>query len=395
MLKQAVFLVGGMGTRLGEITRATPKPLVEVDGRPFLDYLLDEAARHGFSDIVLLAGHHGDQVIQAYDGRKVHGATVRVLREPSPMGTGGAITFALPHLDETFLLANGDSFFDINLRALPLPEPGGMTMALRRVAEGGRYGNVRFEGGKVLSFHQPAENVSGPINAGIYIMHCGFFDGAPDGAFSLEGVMFPLRAGERRIGGRVVEGWFIDIGVPDDLSRSREEMRRRVTRPAVFFDRDGVLNEEINYLHRAEDVRWMPGAREAVRAANDAGCFVFVVTNQAGVAKGRYPESAVTVLHDWMARELAAVGAHVDAFEYCPHHVDGVVAAYARPCRRRKPEPGMIEDLLRDWPVDKAASLLVGDKDSDIEAAQAAGIPGHLYDGGNLQALVTKFLPPR
>lgn len=395
MLKQAVFLVGGMGTRLGEITRATPKPLVEVGGRPFLDYLLGEAARHGFSDIVLLAGHHGDQVIQGYDGRKVHGATVRVLREPAPMGTGGAITFVLPHLDELFLLANGDSFFDINLRALALPEPAGMTMALCRVAEGGRYGNVRFEDGKVLSFHQPAENVGGPINAGVYVMHRGFFSGAPEGAFSLEGALFPIRANERRIAGDVFEGWFIDIGVPDDLARARQEIRRRVTRPAVFFDRDGVLNVEVNYLHRAEDFRWMPGAREAIRAVNDAGCLAFVVTNQAGVARGLYPESAVMALHGWMAEMLAESGAHVDAFEYCPHHEEGMLPAYAKPCRRRKPEPGMIEDLLQVWPVDKAASFLIGDKDSDIAAAQAAGVDGHLYTGGDLRALVAKLLPRR
>jgi len=91
LLNQAVFLVGGLGTRLKDRTRATPKPLLEVGGRPFLEYLLDEAARHGFSEILLLAGHFGQQVQERYDGRDWRGARIKVLCEPEPLGTGGAI----------------------------------------------------------------------------------------------------------------------------------------------------------------------------------------------------------------------------------------------------------------------------------------------------------------
>lgn len=160
----------------------------------------------------------------------------------------------------------------------------------------------------------------------------------------------------------------------------------------MFFDRDGTLNRDVGYLHRPEAFEWLEGAKTAIRLCNEAGYFVFVVTNQAGVARGHYEESDVDKLHNWIGQELAREGAHVDAFEYCPHHIDGVRPEYRRACRRRKPEPGMILDLLANWPVDKAASFLIGNTQSDLDAATAAGIAAHLYEGGDLAAFVAARL---
>ncbi len=160
-------------------------------------------------------------------------------------------------------------------------------------------------------------------------------------------------------------------------------------RPAVFFDRDGVLNrDESGYTHRPEDLRWMEGAVEAVRHANACGWHVFVVTNQSGVARGFYDEAAVERFHEAMARDLAAAGARVDAFRYCPYHPDGTVPAYRRDDPGRKPRPGMILDLMAEWPVDAARSLLIGDKTSDVEAAAAAGLRGFLFEGGDLSVFL-------
>jgi D,D-heptose 1,7-bisphosphate phosphatase len=395
VLKQAVFLVGGLGTRLKDRTRNTPKPLLDVGGLPFIEYLMREAARHGFTDIVLISGHLGDQVQALYDGKTIGEARVRVLREPQPLGTGGALRFALPHLDEYFLLSNGDSFFDINLRAVTEPSmlvKGGAAMALRAVADDARYGRVRFEDGMVKSFHAPEEGRGGPINGGIYGISRDVIARIGEGAVSLEGAIFPQLASEGLLRGHLFDAYFIDIGVPHDFEKADAELADHFRRPAVFFDRDGVLNRDIGYLHRPQDFEWLPGAREAVRLCNDRGWLAFVVTNQAGVARGYYDESGVRDLHRWMNEQLADSGAHIDAFEYCPHHVEGTVAGYVKPCRRRKPGPGMIEDLLAAWPVDKARSFLVGDKDSDIAAAAAAGIAGHAVTGGSLRDQIAALL---
>ena len=133
-------------------------------------------------------------------------------------------------------------------------------------------------------------------------------------------------------------------------------------RPAVFFDRDGVLNEDTGYAFEPEDFRWIAGAREAVKAANDAGYFTFVVTNQSGIARGFYNEIHVENLHRWMAEDLARIGAHIDAFEYCPFHPEAPIERYRRNSDRRKPGAGMINALLARFPVDVGRSILVGDK---------------------------------
>jgi D-glycero-D-manno-heptose 1,7-bisphosphate phosphatase len=163
-------------------------------------------------------------------------------------------------------------------------------------------------------------------------------------------------------------------------------------KPAVFFDRDGVLNQDTGYVFEVSQLRWIDGAREAVKAANDAGYFAFVVTNQSGVARGFYEESHVETLHRHMADDLARIGAHIDAFEYCPYHPEAVVERYRRVSCRRKPAPGMIRDLLQRFPVDASRSFLIGDKCTDLEAARAAGIKGYLFDGNNVENFLRSVL---
>ena len=118
---------------------------------------------------------------------------------------------------------------------------------------------------------------------------------------------------------------------------------------------------------------------------NEAGYYVLVVTNQAGVARGYYDEVQVSAFHAHMQDQLAEIGAHIDAFYYCPFHPDARIASYrVADHPDRKPNPGMILRALTEWRVDRTSSFLVGNNDSDILAAQRAGLPGMLYVGGDL-----------
>jgi D-glycero-D-manno-heptose 1,7-bisphosphate phosphatase len=167
---------------------------------------------------------------------------------------------------------------------------------------------------------------------------------------------------------------------------------QQVLRPAVFFDRDGVLNHEVGYLFESRKLVWIDGAREAVKAVNDLGYLAFVVTNQSGVARGFYDEDHVRALHAWMADEFARIGARIDAFEYCPFHPEGTVERYRQHSHRRKPAPGMITDLLERFPVDVERSFLVGDQPTDIAAARAAGLKGYLFSGPDLELFLKPLL---
>jgi D-glycero-D-manno-heptose 1,7-bisphosphate phosphatase len=397
VLRQAVILVGGLGTRLGERTKATPKPMLPVGGRPFLDTLIDEIARYDvFDEILLLAGHKAESILARYDGTVRGRARLAVSLEQAPLGTAGALVHAAGLLQERFLLLNGDSFFDFNILDLATRASAGLVhMALRANVVGDRFGRVVLDGDRVRSFIAPGQGATGPVNAGVYVVDRSILARVGGLPASLEQDVFPALAAAGTMTGTSYRGYFIDIGIPEDFARADVELTEQLRRPAVFFDRDGVLNHDTGYTFEAGKLQWIEGAREAVKAVNDAGYFAFVVTNQSGVARGFYEESHVHALHRWMADEMATIGAHIDAFEYCPDHPDGTVERYSRVSIRRKPGPGMITDLLGRFSVNTDDSILIGDKPSDLEAARAAGLQGHLFSGGNLEAFVRMHLPRR
>jgi D-glycero-D-manno-heptose 1,7-bisphosphate phosphatase len=164
----------------------------------------------------------------------------------------------------------------------------------------------------------------------------------------------------------------------------------RERKPAVFLDRDGVLNVDHGYVARRADFQWVEGAIAAVRALNEAGYYVFVTTNQSGIARGFYAVDDMHKLHEFMADELALAGARIDDIRFCPFHPEGTIDAYRRMSDWRKPGPGMILDLMQQWPVELEGSALIGDKEADMEAARAAGIRGLLFSGGNLEDFVRR-----
>ncbi len=385
MISQCVILVGGLGTRLGALTRATPKPLLPVGSRPFLDYLIERAARFGFTEVILLAGYLGDQMLARYAGKhRIAGrdVAVRVVVESEPAGTGGALRYLDGVADEFFVLMNGDSWLDLDLRAfaenLPIP-PAAVKIALRRLDSAGRYGSVVLKEGRITDFDAAGSGGSdGFINAGVYLASRSLIGEVRQKVCSLERDTFVRMAGEGKLAGEVSSGFFIDIGTTDDYARSARALLENIRRPAVFFDRDGVLNRDAGYTYRPDDLHWNDGAIAAVKAVNDAGWYAFVVSNQAGIGHGLYSENDVDHFHRHMDAAMAKEGAHIDEYVYCPFHPEAKLEVYRQVSPHRKPAPGMILDLLARWPVDAEKSFLVGDKEIDLQAASAAAIGGSL-----------------
>lgn len=394
--KQAVVLVGGQGTRLGAWTKHTPKPMLPVGGRPFLEYLIWNLSRHGIHEIILSCGYLGEQIANHFKGKEGRWgkACIRCFIEPKPLGTGGALRFLAAELEEHFLLLNGDSIFDINYLDIPLlskiPSHASVIVALRHVPDASRYGRVEMAKGQITHFLEKSQSpCPGLINAGVYWINRDVVARFPEGASAIERDLFPLLVSEGTLFGKVYEDYFIDIGVPDDYHRAGLELTSWKRKPTVFLDRDGVINVDHGYVHTPDRFEWIAGAPQAIQWCNNHGYLVVIVTNQSGIARGYYNEAQFHALTAWMQSELATIGAHIDATYYCPHHPTEGIETLRIACHCRKPNPGMLERALSEWEVDIERSLLIGDKPSDIEAAQRVGLVGHLFPGGHLDTFLT------
>jgi D-glycero-D-manno-heptose 1,7-bisphosphate phosphatase len=163
--------------------------------------------------------------------------------------------------------------------------------------------------------------------------------------------------------------------------------------PAVFFDRDGVLNEDTGYPHLEEHLTLIPGAADAIRRLNGLGYMAVIVTNQSGVARRLFTIDQMHGFNDLVVRRLGTKGARIGAVYACPFHSDGSDPDWVHPDHPdRKPNPGMILRAIEDHNIDPARSFLIGDRQSDLEAARRAGIPGFLFTGGNLDDFVVELL---
>jgi D-glycero-D-manno-heptose 1,7-bisphosphate phosphatase len=399
-IRQCAVLVGGLGSRLGALTRSRPKPLLECGDRPFLAWLMRELVRFGVEEFVLLSGYLADEIRAAVEplaARLPRPVRIVISQEAEPCGTGGALAHAAGLLDERFLLCNGDSVLLTNLTPLLCAAAADDSVMghvlLRQVPDATRFGVVKLAGAGVITefAERPAPGEAGLINAGLYVFDRRILSELA-AKCSLEKDILPRLAARGVLRGLPAEGFFIDIGIPEDLARAGEELPARLKRPALLLDRDGTLNVDHGYVGTIERFEWIPGAKAAVRRATEAGWHVFVVTNQSGVARGLYDEAAVADLHRWMCEEIRREGGNIDDIRYCPYHTDGTVDAYRRESDWRKPAPGMILDLMRAWELAPERCLMVGDQPTDIAAAEAAGIASFHFPGGNLDRAIAPLI---
>lgn len=367
-MREAIVLAGGFGTRLAHIVSDVPKPMAPVCDRPFIRYILDDLQKKGVERIVLAVGYKAD-VIETYFGTHYRGMQIVYSRENTPLYTGGAIKKALVQcMSERVLVVNGDTYFDVALEKL-YAEAADIIIALKRMRNFERYGTVKMQEGRICSFEEKHPCVEGLINGGVYLVRRELLEGMPE-RFSFETDYLEKQLLNISIRGVESDGYFIDIGIPEDYALAQESMRLLASKnKAVFFDRDGTINRDVHYLYRPEDMHFIDGIPSFIKKWNDWNYKVIVVTNQAGIARGYYTEDDMRVLHRYMNECLNEYGAHVDAFYFCPHHPD-----FTGTCHCRKPEPGMIEDAIREFDLDPAQCILFGDKPWDVEAGERCGI---------------------
>ena len=376
---EAIVLAGGLGTRLRGVVDDLPKCLAPVAGRPFLDYLFDALKQYGFSRVVLSVGYKSDFIENWAAGRDWPFELVFAV-ETEPLGTGGAIRYALGKCSSgEVIVFNGDTFFPADPSSLNFQSP--VCVALKPMRNFERYGAVELSSGRITAFHEKAPVAEGLINGGVYAINRKLLDlSAFPEKFSFERDYLEPACKRGELAGAVSDSYFIDIGVPEDFARAQKELpewqetmrvRREVLdSPAefLFLDRDGVINRHLkdDYVKSWGEFEFRPGMPEFFAGFAERFRRIVIVTNQRGVGKGLMSSEDLSDIHIRM----------IDAIEKAGGKIDAILVATGIDDPRRKPAPTMFREACDLFPeIRPEASVMVGDSPSDQAFAAAASIP--------------------
>ncbi|MFO0985781.1 MAG: sugar phosphate nucleotidyltransferase [Alphaproteobacteria bacterium] len=335
-VRQAVIVAGGRGTRLGAIAADTPKPLLDVGGRPFVEHLLFELGRIGIEEVLLLVGPHRAAFTRALRPARRSGPRLALISEPAPAGTAGALWHARRRLAPRFFLLNGDSILDGNLlrlaAAMAEDRAAAGAVAALAVPDSARYGRIACAGDRIEAFREKGAGGPGLVNAGVYL-----FDRervlrqVARPPLSLERDVLPALAAEGALRAVRFAGRVIDIGLPDSLAEARELFPAWHRRPGAIVE----LGALVAAGGAAARTRWQKGAAGALRRLNDAGYYAIVLAP--GVARA-------AALRRRLNAALQREGAHIDAL-------------YA--ARSNSAFDALLESARAEWLIAEAGGLLV------------------------------------
>lgn len=389
MIEQVVILAGGLGTRLKSVLGDVPKPMAPIAGKPFLEYLLELLKENGFTKFLLLVGHKKESIIEYFQDGSRFGVQIAYSIEKEPKGTAGALFNAWDLLQDEFLLVNGDTFFDVQydiLRKFVSEMHASAVVVLRYSRDTLRYGFVDIDDDyKVKNFIEkgqlPVGRIDGYINGGIYYFKKTileqFYRNFGDKSVSLETQILPTLSMEGKLHGLPMGGKFIDIGVPEDYWNAQKIIPSWLgleRKPCLFIDRDGTIIEDPGYVH-GEKLNFKQDAIEIMKKAKSEGNLLIIITNQAGVAKGKFTEEESIKTTEAVISYLAKKGVVVDGYYYCPFHPDGIVEKYKKFSLLRKPNPGMILQACEDFRIDIERSIVVGDN-PEVDMIKLFGLGG-------------------
>lgn len=416
---QAVIMAGGKGTRLSPVTGDIPKPMVKINGKPLLEYQIENLKDCGITDVVLVIGYFVD-VIKDYFGDgsgispstgKLFGVNIRYYSEETPLGTAGALGKIKARLQENFILLFGDLFTCIDFRRFirfhkekkadatlfvhPNSHPYDSDIVITDSDSkiiGWSYKNTERE-----------EYYKNLVNAGIYVLDqkiAGYVSDIQLGGkekVDLEkdviSKLFEVR--NYRIYGYQSSEYVKDLGTPERLEAVTKDFfsgicqKRNLSnrQKCIFLDRDGTVNKYVGFLRTAEQMELTPTAADAIRKINGSEYLAVIVTNQPVIARGECSFEELERIHNKMYTLLGNEGAYLDGLYFCPHHpeggFDGEVKELNIDCNCRKPKIGLLKMAAKELNIDLGKSWFVGDTYQDIQTGINAGMKTILLCSGD------------
>ena len=393
---QVVVLMGGLGTRLKEYTKECPKALVDICGKPFFDYQLELLCAWGFKRFLFLIGYRAEMIEEHYGDGSESGITIEYCYDGEELlGTGGAVRRAYDLLDDDFMLIYGDSFMDIDyaqtIYRYNKAKERGQRAIMTVLNNNNRFdkSNVVARDGNIVLYdkHNPTPEMD-YIDYGVCIYEKSLFDAYEIGkAFDIAEIQNKLSV-EGKLAAHVVTKRFYEIGSPSSMQEFIEYAQHRFNEahPAMFLDRDGVINEIVynedtellDSPLSIEQYEFLDGVADAIKKFRDKGYYVFVITNQPGAAKGKATLTRLYDINTYMIEKLEEDGAEIDDLFMCPHYTKKLKLTkeefLIKACNCRKPKPGLIYMAMRKYNIDMSRSFMVGDSYTDVVAGTAAGL---------------------
>lgn len=422
---KVIIMAGGMGTRIQSVRADVPKPMIEICGKPILQYQIENLKACGLTDITIGVGHLG-HVIKEYfgDGSKF-GVNISYFTEDRPLGTAGALFKMLDGkacgevqtktvIDDDFLLLCGDVIFDIDfnrfiafhkehkawasLMAHPNGHPYDSSLLVTEVLPPDQAGGLPVNTHRVIKWMAKEDErtyYKNLVNAGLQLISPellretikNFVPRHPETPDKIDldrDVLKPnIKSG--KIFAYETPEYIKDMGTPDryyeteaDIKSGKVHSRNLSQKQkAIFLDRDGTINKSNGFITKPEQFELIPGVTEAVKKINKSGYLAIVITNQPVIARGDCTFEDLAEIHAKMETELGKKGAFIDGLYFCPHHTDkgfaGERPEYKCNCECRKPKPGLILKASSDYNIDLSQSYMVGDGKNDIEAGKLAG----------------------
>jgi histidinol-phosphate phosphatase family protein len=370
---QAVILAGGRGTRLKPLTDTRPKPMVEVLGKPFLAYQIEQLREQGFKKILLLLGYL-PEVVQEYCGNGSRwGVKVEYSISAAEDETARRLKLAQDLIDPCFLLLYCDNYWPMSIekmwpRFLASRAPAMITVYTNK--DGYTRNSVRVDTDGYVAIYD--KSCASPGLQGVEISYAlinkAVLQLLPGNNMSVEEALYSRLAENRQLAAYVTDHRYYSVGALHRLPLTESFFAHRLN---VILDRDGVLNKRRprgQYVRHWSEFEWLPGALEALQLLKEANYRVAIVSNQAGIGRGVMNEADLLQIHDRMRADASAAGGRIDEIYYCPHD-------WEAGCDCRKPKPGMLFQAQRDLNLDLSRTVFVGDDERDGEAADQAGCP--------------------
>lgn len=417
---KAVIMAGGRGTRIASINSLVPKPMIEICGKPILEYQLNCLKSQGVNDITLVIGYLGDKIKEYFADGQAFGVKIKYIEEQSPLGTAGALFYLKQEIKDDFLLLCGDIIFDIDISRFMAEhkEKGGIATLFTH-PNSHPYDSgiiIADKNGKVEDWlHKEDKRLwyRNRVNAGLHMLSPKIFENFKElKKLDLDrDILKPLiSSGELYVYDS--PEYVKDMGTPDRYFSVGDDIKSGLVNSknlsnrqrAIFLDRDGTINKYVGFLRNIDDFELLDGVSQAIKKINESGYLAIVITNQPVIARGEVTLSELETIHNKMETLLGQDGAYLDGIYYCPHHPDkgfeGEIKELKFDCECRKPKAGMLFKAARDFNIDLENSIMIGDGENDVLCGKNAGCKtaiigeSNLADicGANLSDIVDKIL---